>query len=236
MSSITPNPSSTLLKTLYNNHRSGTIRISVPRSDGTDTVDFIEALLLNDIKLELKNNWKTLLPQGQSLSAASQVFTAFENVASWVGLSQVVWTGSEPLTIPVEFMLVSYNEDSKITDRVKSIFTLACPTNATSGIGAIIHGGYKPDYLSLDGNTTEDLLKNYTPKDGTSQNSEYRGTVTLEIGNKLMVTDLLLEDMEYNPSTVEVADGNPLYIKVKASFRTYRTMYANEIVNMINIA
>jgi len=69
--------------------------------------------------------------------------------------------------------------------------------------------------------------------DGTKMDDNLdKGLITIKVGNQFTLSKMLLEDLTVDPSAVQVADGNPLYVKVTATFKSSRVLYSKEITDM----
>jgi len=211
--------SSLLISRLLNKSRSGVVELTVPRADGKGYYDkTIKGCLTDNIVLRLGNNWQAVLPSTDAITKASNIAGINEELLAWLGSTQAAWMGSEPLTLGLTFYLFSLNDSSRVKEDVIKLAKLAVPT-ATSATSVIVHGGYKPNVLS--GN--KELINN-------SIDPVY---ISIKIGGQFTLTNMLLVDISPEYSIVEVKSKNPLYAKVTANFRTYKTMTSAEIETML---
>jgi len=198
----------------------------------------MRGFLLSEPRIDLKNNWKQLFSTDNAFTTATQVVSGI-SPATWAGLSAVVWAGSEPLTMSLDIMLVSFNKNSKIESQVKKLMSLGS-LGSTSLESTTIHGGYKPDFLHND-EKAFDLAKNGNIVSSgilattssmlniSTSSATAVGTIELYLNGGKRIKNLLLDSISYTSSNILVPDGNPMWIKLSVGLRTFRMPYAHEI-------
>ena len=157
-----------------------------------------------------------------------------KNLFSWVSASSAAWKSTAPLSLGLDFYLLSYNRQVNIKKQVGALMSLSALSVPAEGIlsDALVqvHGGYRVTLTdsnkTLDnsaigaylGNAVSDLSK---PK--------HEGTVSVNINGEIPIHNLLLQDCNAEISNVQVAEGIPLYIKVTTIFRMYRAPLLSDI-------
>lgn len=217
--------------------KSGTVTFTLPKPDGTGNQDAIVGYLIGDVSIKLANKWQAVLPNIDAVTLASQIIGDEQNALAWIRSTQSAWMGSEPLRLAVPFYLFSLNSESKISDKINMFRQLLVPYQVSgSEFGVKLHGGYRPeiftgDWASQSENNNFGKQSFVTIDAGNGLNSEV-GLIKIKVGNQFQLTKMLLEDIVTDNSSVQVADGNPLYIKATATFKSSRVLYSQEILQM----
>lgn len=229
-----------LLKNLMGNSNSGIVTFTLPSADGnTDSSNYwktVKGCLIGDISIKLSNKWQAMLPNIDAITLASQIISSDQNALAWTASTQSAWMGSEPLRLTIPFYLFSFNDSSKISDKVNLFRQLLGPYKVgSSSFKVKLHGGYTPDVfedmdweggLGVSNTNIADSVKK-----GNVLGHEV-GLIKIQVGKQFMLTKMLLEDLVTENSTIHVEDGNPLYIKVTATFKSYRVLFSQEISEM----
>jgi hypothetical protein len=217
-----------LITNLMNQRKSGTVVFTLPLPDGSGNAEPVVGCLIGDLSIKLANKWQAILPNIDEVTLASQIIESSGNAIAWLKTTQSAWMGAEPLRISVPFYLFSMNSNSKITDEVNKFRALMGPYR-TLDFAVIVHGGYNPKVFE----GTWASKGKQTFDDGTKMDDNLdKGLITIKVGNQFTLSKMLLEDLTVDPSAVQVADGNPLYVKVTATFKSSRVLYSKEITDM----
>ena len=220
--------------------KSGVVEFTLPSPFVSNNIDVkngkpttLRGWLSESPSYKLGNTWQPMMPSTDALTKTSQAMTASKDVVSWLGGAQSAWVGSSPLEISLSFYLFSIDSTSKIKTELLKLLNLSV-INAgqdtsdpkvivTSGT---VHGGYKPHLID---DTIGSGLNN------TVEDEANKGFISIKIGNQLTLRKMLLVDITPEHSSLEVPDHNPLYIKVNASFKSYRPITVSELTGMFNI-
>lgn len=240
-----------------NGSNSGNVTFTLPtaRGDGKFEQPII-GCLINDISIKLSNKWQAVFPNIDSLTLASQIMSDDGDALTWVRSTQSAWLGSEPLRVSIPFYLFSMNASSKITDKINKFRVLMVPTRKSGEeFKVTLHGGYAPIIFEgqwtggkpganagINQTTTDADGKAAELKDAsgnaivdvTIKNSinDDKGLIKIKVGNQFTLSKMLLEDLVVESSPLQVEDGNPLYIKATATFKSNRVLYSDEIISM----
>lgn len=219
-------PNNLFLQKILSGGKSGLIELSLPDPDISKPYTTLRGYLAENAAPKLGNSWQQVLPSPEAYTKLTNMLTSSKDVVTWLAGAQSAWVGSEALTIPISFYLFSIDENSKIKKEYLKLAGLSVPNVPSSGgtqdLAGTVHGGYKPDILN---DTSADYVQN---------NVNNRGFITIRIGSQLVLTKMLLVDTTPEYSMLEVKDGNPLYIKVNATFKSYRPLSYDELALMIN--
>jgi hypothetical protein len=221
--------------------KSGVVEFTLPTYVVTtkDTVivnktETLRGWLSESPSYKLGNTWQPMLPSMDALGKASQAMTSSKEVVAWLGGAQSAWVGASPLEISLSFYLFSIDNTSKIKKELLKLLKLSVISAGqdttdpkvivTTGM---VHGGYKPQLID---DRIGGSLNNTIKEDATE------GFISIKIGNQLTLRRMLLVDVTPEHSSLEVPDHNPLYIKVNASFKSYRPITVSELTGMFNIS
>ena len=215
--------SNLFLNVIQNSKRSGSVQFLLPNPDytpGNITPVELKGWLAENPSISLGNNWQPIIPAMEELTKISNIVTVSQDVVTWLGGSQSAWTGSEYLDLPLTFYLFSIDEKSKIKKEFMKMASLTViNTTDASATQGTVHGGYKPDIVG----EALTIINNKTRP----------GFITINIGGQLTFPNMLLVSINCEPSMIEVKDGNPLYIKINAKFKSYRPYTYNELKQII---
>ena len=218
-----------ILNQIFTNSKSGIVQITLPKPSGTSrnstTATTIKGFLLNDPTIRVRNQWGSILPDDGSLNELIQM-TGQQNLFSWVAASSAAWKASDPISVGLDFYLLSINKNSNIKSQAGSLMSLAALQTSGEGSSGLaddvavnVHGGYRVDLL--EGNKDigiNALLTNAF----SSLSGDKEGTLKIKIGDQVILKNMLLEECSAEHSSVQVAEGIPLYIKISATFRMFR--------------
>jgi hypothetical protein len=215
--------SSLFLNSILTQNTAGkvTFRLPPPVLGDRSTDIILEGWLIENPSFKLGNNWQSVLPNLEALTKGSQIIDINNFVLSFIQNAQSAWTGIEALTIGLNFYLFSNNKESQIRSKFLDLARLASvETGGTTSFLSYVHGGYKPDAF---GDRTGSWINN------NIVSSNQTGLITITIGNSFYLQGMLLVDLTQEFSVLEVPDGNPLYIKVSANFKSYRPLEYTEL-------
>lgn len=179
----------------------------------------IEAFCTDDITISLGNEWGSILPQLKSIMQFSQLGNE-GNVVNWLSGTKASWLGNKPLTFPLTFYVFSFSPERNALNIIEPLIELAGVSEGggrfdlsffgLEDAGVRVHNGYR---VAPFENNTEYIQRSLTPKNDNA-------TITVHLGDQLVIDNLLLGDIQITHSNIQVARGVPLYVKVQANFRT----------------
>lgn len=198
----------------------GQVAFSLP----TATEGWVECVgfLSEDPVIKMGNKFEPLIPDLNTINEFTQL--AGWGQSSWVATSKMAWKGTDPITVTLNFYLITYlkaqvdgtgtGKEAPITKQATYFAQLAALSQADDGgalgLGVKVHGGYKPNYFEgndnmIINNANASLLKDN--KGATLGASEEGGhTCHIVINgdgmNSVVLTDMLLESLDMTPSTV----------------------------------
>lgn len=235
-----------ILNQLFTNSKSGIVTIEVPVLGEADSVNkgpaIIKGILASDPRIQVQNQWGNILPSTDDLNQLLQA-AGSRNLFSWVSASSAAWKSSEPISLGLDFYLISYNRRSHIKGQISSLMSLAGlapggPSNTFGGDTQVkVHGGYGIDILESNSSLKDEegvfgYLSNAASK--LMGRGKQDGTISVTIGDQIHLHNLLLQDCTAEPSTVQVELGVPLYIKVTTVMRMYRAPLVSDIVGIFS--
>ena len=222
-----------------------------------------QALLSSDVSVQLSNHFGNLLPGTEMLAGLAQAIGAV-NIPSWIGASAQGWRGTDPIKFTLDMFLVNYKPHLNYEKSLKKLASLATisPSSRTDALAHVthqVHGGYQTngsafasnkEYLGKD---PRDYLKN-KPDGNTNPDEQYSnmetlgnqiiggakftGTLTIKIGSRFELSNLIMTSITITPSVVEVFSPTsgerpkPLYYKITASFMTCRSALYTDVNSM----
>ena len=225
-----------------------------------------QALLSSDVSVQLSNHFGNLLPGTEMLAGLAQAIGAV-NIPSWIGASVQGWRGTDPIKFTLDMFLVNYKPGLKYESTLKKLASLATVspssrTGASAHITHQVHGGYETNasafasniqffessasmYLQSkkDGNIQQDDTQNYMNvtrlgNEALSRSASFKGTLTIKIGSRFELSNLIMTSITITPSVVEVFSPTsgerpkPLYYKITASFMTCRSALSTDVNSM----
>jgi len=231
--------------------------------DGTTNVPVrLAGLLASEPSISTQNKWGPLLENYASLNDINNVVNIMgdQNMFSWVGASVMVWKGTEPIKLNLDFYLINYKRGLNLESKLKSLTKLTALAGVDSKLSAVqvaVHGGYKANqilntntqmmgqnqtYVDNSNVSLDDFSKatGFGNKDvdsklesiGRGSLSDPVGTLSLEIGHKVSIRNLLVGRVDTTPSLVEVADGKALYYRVNLSLTGVRPLVTTDVDSM----
>ena len=225
-----------LITTLMNTGKSGTVTFVLPNANGLGFQKKIVGFIIGDVSVKLSNKWQAILPSIDAITLASQIIETSENAVAWLRSTQSAWMGSEPLRLTIPFYLFSMDASSNINNQINGFRQLMSPYKNSGDFSVKIHGGYKPTVFQGEwqgeGATQQAFSSGVDIQNELAQG---QGLIQIQVGNQFRLSRMLLEDLTVDQSTIQVVDGNPLYAKVTASFKSNSVLYSQEIVDMFTV-
>lgn len=227
-----------LIQKLMDTGKSGAVTFTLPKPDGKGYQTPITGCLIGDISIKLSNKFQAVLPNIDALTLASQIITNDQNALAWTASTQSAWMGSEPLRLSIPFYLFSFNESDNIKSKISMFRQLLAPYQVSGSSFTIkVHGGYNPDVFEGSwndasvpagtlSNGNNDIVNNLKTSNAMGYN---QGLIKIQIGSQITLDKMLIEDLVTENSQIQVADGNPLYIKATATFKSYRVLFSHEL-------
>ena len=96
----------TLFLDRVSNDAAGKVVMHIPDCNGGYVL--IEGFLYEEPTINLKNNWQALIPDIGALNDYTQL--AGMGTVSWMSTSKAAWKGTEPITIDLQFYLITHRK------------------------------------------------------------------------------------------------------------------------------
>lgn len=203
----------------------GQVAFSLP-----DNGNFVEVVgfLSEDPVIKMGNKWDSLIPDLGSINEFMQI--ANQGQASWVSTSKMAWKGTDPITVMLNFYLITYLKSQVDGQTVNHVMPVSKQAECFAKLAAIsqddqaegffkdirinVHGGYKPNYFEsnqsiINNNGAFSKLWNKDNSNNVSfayGEDEGRGTCHIVINgngmNSVVLRNMLLESLDMTPSTV----------------------------------
>ena len=206
----------------------GQVAFSLPDGKGgwVESVGFLS----ENPTIKLGNKWDPLLSDLSTINEFTQL--AGWGQSSWVATSKMAWKGTDPLTVGLDFYLITYlksqvdgtgtGKEAPISKQATCFARLVAidevpedrTVGALKGLRVGVHGGYSPNYfqdnegLLLDNSNISNLLGNDDTKNNVNlmTANEVDSTCQIVINgngmNTVVLKNMLLESLEMTPSTV----------------------------------
>ena len=248
----------------------GQVAFSLPEDAATLKYNHVIGFLSEHPTIRMGNKWESLISDLGSINEFTQI--AGLGQASWVSTSKMAWKGTDPISVSLDFYLITYLKSQVDGQTVGNIMPVSKQAECFAKLVAVsqneqadgffkgirinVHGGYKPNYFENNNdvfnNVTNALSKeNSIFKEGGDDGN---GTCQIVINgngmNTVILKDMLLESLEMTPSTVRAGywngienkginqtasfkgSGEPLYIKVSASFKLAHATTVSDVMGM----
>lgn len=220
-------------------------------STGSSQSSSIVGLLVSEVTTSSQIKWGPILSDLTNLQDVASLMGS-AHMWSWIGASTMCWKGTDPIKTSIDFMLINYKPGLRLEEKLANLHKLASlertkDKNGKTGLATVqIHGGYVANILStneqmFDNNverTESDTKQTFMEKVlspfrslGEMENLE-QGTISVELGNKLVLSEMLLNRIDVTPSLVEVPDKKPLYYKVSISLIGARPLLSTQVEAM----
>lgn len=203
---------------------SGQVAFSLPSSTGNGGITYREVVgfLSEDPVIKMGNKWESLIGDLGGLNDFMQL--SKQGQVSWVSASKMAWKGTDPITVTLNFYLITYLKaqvdgtgtgvSAPISKQATYFAELASVGDGSAGDGSwldnikvSVHGGYKPNYWDVNGGIINNSNM-FSLKDGYAQgdSDDGRGTCHIVINgngmNSVVLKNMLLESIDFTPSTV----------------------------------
>lgn len=215
------------------NQDSGTVR----------SYESIQGLLTNEVTVSSQVKWGTILNDVSNLQAVASLLGRAK-MWTWIGASTMCWYGTEPIKTDIEFYLINYKRGLGLEDKLTNLNYLTSLIQSGSA-SVFVHGGYTPPVLETNNSAFNNgqgesesnlsfLDRVLAPLDNLSQGlkSYDKGTISILVGNKLMLSRMLVQRLNVTPSIVEVVDGLPLYYRVSMSLTGNQPLLSTQVAEM----
>ena len=214
--------------------------------DGTYKPRVLYGLLASEPTVSTGNKWGPVLSDISTLTDFSSII-GNQNMFSWIGASVQCWKGTDPIKVGVDFYLINYKRGLQLEERLKELTKLTALTEVKgdnklmSKIAVSVHGGYAANVISSNESYFQNVnfienASNYVERGKDvfheAEAMTPKGTVTLYIGNKMAIRNLLVARIDSTPSMVEVANGKPLYYRVSVSFIGVKPLLSPDVDKM----
>ena len=236
------------------------IRIYFPvaRTGGSkvEFYDKIQGLLTSEVTVSSQIKWGTILNDVANLQGIASLLGEAK-MWTWIGASTLCWQGTEPIKTSIDFYLINYKRGLRLEEKVKNLNLLTSMVQASGSSAArvLVHGGYASKILepnkSLIANGAggekkgtskqeptdnegflDKLLAPFADIGNASRENLEEGTVKILIGNKLFLSQMLVQRLDVTPSIVEVEGGLPLYYRISMSLTGTRPLVSSIVDNM----
>lgn len=198
-------------------------------------------LLISEPSIRGSNKWAPIISDVSNLTDLSS-FMSMDALFSWIGASTLCWKGTDPLKFNLDFYMINYKPELDLEGQLEALMKLTS-LNKSNALMVKVHGGYTPDVL-LNNNQVFDASMDSIRSDINSLNvkgrgrsigtGEEKGTVSISIGQRMNIKNLLVSSAEVVPSIVEVCDpdGNnikPLYYRVSVALIGVNPLLSTEV-------
>lgn len=224
--------------------------------EGVDHYEKLQGLLTSEVTVSSQIKWGTILNDFSSLQSVASLLGEAK-MWTWIGASTLCWQGTEPVKTSIDFYLINYKRGLRLNQKLTELNMLTAMVGAAgnSSSRVLVHGGYSSKVLQ----TNRQLLANGEggEKEGSKKEEENKdygfldtvfaslervgqlrkdqleeGTVKIIIGNKLFLSQMLVQRLDVTPSIVEVEGGLPLYYRVSMSLTGTRPLVSSIVDNM----
>ena len=216
-----------LLNQIFTNTKSGIVKLDLP------TGTTVTGLLVNDPSIKVRNQWGTIMPESEDLNQLLMM-AGRQNLFSWVSASSAAWKSTDPLTLGLDFYLLSYDKNSNVKGQASALLSLAAlgdveGSSFAEATQVQVHGGYKIDLFDSNSKLTKSTIDSYLQEAAGKLAGDKAGTITIRIGDQIKLKNMLLDECTAEHSRVQVASGVPLFIKITATFRLCRAPLTADI-------
>lgn len=234
----------------YNNSPSSIV-IRYPKVGYKGSRFTLNGLLVSEPTLSSQNKWGPILNDITNIQDVASLLGS-QHMWSWIGASVMCWKGTDPIRTNVEFYLINYKRNLNLDKKLEDLNALTSLSDIGKNVAVEVHGGYAARVLET--NKThfnnglpkrsnemtskqylETALDNYTLNNNDSDpnwvNME-EGTIEIQFGNKMSLSNMLLGRLDVTPSLVEVPDGKPLYYRVSMSLTGSRPLLSTDVSKM----
>ena len=209
--------------------------------------DYLNGLIVSEPTLSSSVRWGPILNDLSNLQDVASLLGS-PHMWSWIGASVMCWKGTSPLTTNLEFYLINYKRGLNLEKKLKELNYLTSLIQIGDNKATVqVHGGYSAKVLAgsnekyFDNNVKKNKKDNSRDflgkvlepfkKLADDENME-EGTLRIQIGNKILIKNMLITRLDVTPSIVEVPDGKALYYRVSISLTGSRPLLSTDIEQM----
>jgi len=244
-----------LPKTINDGNKVSTITIILPGYPGEEGK--IRGIVENDVSVTLGNSFGPLVPDLTTLQDFFMLADT-KTIPSWIGASAQTWKGTNPISFSTDMYLINWSPDLNYEKQLKALGSFCTLTQSgSSNFMVKVHGGYQPNFLSSNnkffnmGVFTQSVEESEANREESAetlasqleqiQGNIENGTITVLIGSRFKLANLLLTRLDITPSIVEVYNPNvggkpkPLYYRVGMSFQTARAALNTDLGGMLGV-
>lgn len=215
----------------------------------TRSYESLQGLLTTEVTVSSQVKWGTILNDVSNLQAIASLLGS-SKMWTWIGASTMCWYGTEPLKTDFEFYLINYKRGLRLESKLKDLNMLTAMVKAGHA-SVFIHGGYTPPVLSTNASAfnnnqeqenissggilgkLDQLVGGALTRLGEGKEGDHdKGTISVLVGNKLMLSRMLVQRLNVTPSVVEVVDGLPLYYRVSMSLTGNQPLLSTQVEEM----
>lgn len=165
----------------------GLVAFSLPNCSGGYVS--VAGFLTEDPVIKMANKWESLIPDLSTINDFSTL--ANYGASSWVSTSKMAWKGTDPITIGVNFYLITYLKSqadgtgsgmsAPISKQAAYFAQLLAVSKGDGGDGFFkdlkinVHGGYTPNYFEANGSVVNNggfLSKVWNDKDSDGNHKQ----------------------------------------------------------------
>ncbi len=203
----------------------------------TTVYEHLRGLLTSEVSVSTGVKWGPILNDVTNLQDLASLLGQ-QSMWTWIGASTMCWKGTDPLKTSIDFYLINYRPQLGIEETLKKLnyFTSLEQDGAAT---VYVHGGYMADVLTTNNSlfnnkikSASDLIKLSGGELDTIGMNLSPGTLTVKLGNKFLLTKMLINNLDITPSIVEVPDGKPLYYRVSMSLIGAQPLLSTDVDKM----
>ena len=212
-------------------------------------------LLASEPTITTQNKWGPIISNISELSDLSSLMGA-QSMFTWIGASVMCWKGTSPLMVSLDFYLINYKRGLRLEEGLTSLTKLTSMSkieanNVVSQVAVAVHGGYAANTVlntnasMFDNSYYVDDKKSNSKGNALNRISEFghmylvngeapQGTLSVSIGNRVSLSNLLVTRIDTTPSTAEVEEGKALFYRVNMSLTGARPLLSTDVDNMFS--
>lgn len=211
-----------------------TVDIAFP--DRVTTVyEHLKGLLTSETTISTGVKWGPILNDVTNLQDLASLLGQ-QSMWTWIGASTMCWKGTNPIKTSIDFYLINYRPNLGIEDTLRKLnhFTSLEQDGAAT---VYVHGGYGPEVLTTNNSLFNNKVSSALDLVGNEDfamigMSTSPGTLMIKLGNKFLLTKMLINNLDITPSIVEVPDGKPLYYRVSMSLIGAQPLLSTDVDKM----
>ena len=203
----------------------------------TSVYEHLKGLLTSEVSVNTGVKWGPILNDVTNLQDLASLLGQ-QSMWTWIGASTMCWKGTDPLKTSIDFYLINYRPQLGIEETLKKLnYFTSLEQDGTATV--YVHGGYMADVLTTNSSlfnnkirSASDLIKLSGGELDTIGMNLSPGTLTVKLGNKFLLTKMLISSLDITPSIVEVPDGKPLYYRVSMSLIGAQPLLSTDVDKM----